>query len=129
MKHIESYKIFESSKKDIIQNCKDILLELDDERYRTRVRYFEKEGDDLPEEIEIEIIKGFNEFNKKDVEEYALRLVDYLATEGFKYHNYIVKKYSEVKSAMFFVEFKKLYNPVTRSWELSNRLKHTFNRT
>lgn len=85
MKHLNTYKIFESNQ-GILQDIKDILLELSDNGLLYRL--VDKNG--LPvidnfNEVYIYIDNGYRyfEFNK-DVKETILRLYQYMRELGFK---------------------------------------------
>lgn len=95
MKHLKEYKIFENLEDDlirwiniIINNCRDILLEAQDEGYRTRVSKspFMIETNKVSILCEIfipfKIGNGIKE-QKIRVTEYFNRLSEYLTEEGF----------------------------------------------
>ena len=87
MKHIKTYKIFEDVDKDIIQNCKDILLELNDDGFYTSVKEHREKAFGNRYYSECIIIRIVREkiFTKNMVEEYVMRLIDYLESEGFNH--------------------------------------------
>ena len=95
MKHLIDWKKFKSDLKNIILDCKDILLELEDNRISTKI--IKKDGD--PRFLAITISSdittnqsepayGHTEDNKIDFnvwEDELYRLKDYLESHGYKF--------------------------------------------
>jgi len=82
MKHLIKYKIFESSEDclEIKKTCEDILLELQDDGFEIDVRMGlnpSKNEWDYPDFINITLTK-INKFEEIDIQEYLLRIADYL---------------------------------------------------
>ena len=91
-------KFYESANKEIIQNCKDILLELDDIGFLTIVSGRYKSMNNhavIIDEIWISIIK--KEFSRSDVDDCVLRLIDYLGSEGFRQKDDKSKEYPSIR--------------------------------
>jgi hypothetical protein len=109
VKYLKSYN--ESSEKDIIQDCKDILLDLDDIGYKTIVYYLNSHtnlnffGDDVPDDFYNNFIQDLNkqkdiyvkieptlphlkELNEEDLakSDEILRLISYLGSCGYEYY-------------------------------------------
>lgn len=94
MKHIKTYQIFESKSFIDIDDINDILLDLKDEGFKIDVKkdhnasYDPSVGDyvELPERrvfenVMIKISIDTN-FNTREVEEYAERIIEYIKTKG-----------------------------------------------
>jgi hypothetical protein len=82
MKHIKTYKIFESTELNIKEDIKDIFLELEDAGFDVRVASLNHLD---PKEV---IIKsgsniGINTFLLEDIYEYILTCKSYLKEMGF----------------------------------------------
>jgi|ERR1035437_3657378 uncharacterized protein (UPF0335 family) len=90
MRHIKTYKVFESNKIDI-EDIKDILMELEDQGFIVGI----KEGDSdyynrVRGDIIITIAKRNSFFNTSEVEEYVDRVFEYIKSIGFNVKSSIV---------------------------------------
>ena len=80
----------ESVSDNIIEDCKDILLELSDVGFKVEVRYSKPDLHIIYPQIDYILVKINNNknFTYKDIKEYIERLKDYLGSDGW-----IVDKY------------------------------------
>lgn len=74
MKHLKTYKLFESNL-DIISQCDDILLELKDEGFKTKIS--------SPADWIIEVVISKSDFEWSDVNDTLLRLKDFIESNGY----------------------------------------------
>lgn len=74
MRYLKTYKIFESNL-DIISQCDDILLELKDEGFKTKIS--------SPTDWIIEITVSKSDFEWSDVNNTLLRLKDFMESNGY----------------------------------------------
>ena len=106
MRHIKTYKVFESNKIDI-EDIKDILMELEDQGFETKVQKDNlkdhKNGkpdyyDGVRNDISVIIERPYSNppfldrsyFNTKGVEEYVDRILEYIKQIGGVKANIIV---------------------------------------
>lgn len=137
MKHLKSYKIFESFTSgewsqsvltdEVWNDISDILLELEDDGFVTNKHLidFKKVSNKLCEDV-IEIVvnkRTTDDFNYEEVKDAFMRLIDYLEPYGW---NYSILYFGK----SHFIEFEcggkdplaKVYNPYTiPSVELLNK--------
>jgi hypothetical protein len=104
MKHIKTYKLFESlspSMENIVSTIKDILLELDDDGYNTSVRAREPFS---PKPITVEVGKSFNVIEyDREVKEVMSRVTEFLSKE-----NYTLTKHNIKYTDLHIWEFRRL---------------------
>ena len=100
MKHIKTYTLYESVLKtktfnesidipEVVNNCEDILLELDDQNFITNVIHTPHYPGSNPETIVLKIRRKLihgeydeeNLFKYSEIEEYVERTIDYLKAE------------------------------------------------
>jgi hypothetical protein len=108
MRHLKTYKIFESTYSDIPyglwDDISDILLELSDDGFLTTKHFddVKKVDNKLCEDV-IEIIVDKSapfwqkSFNYDEIEDVFNRLIDYLTSHGFKYCIFYFGEYSYIK--------------------------------
>lgn len=82
MKYLKKIFEFSETHENIKKECEDILLELNDEGFKTRCMDFGRDPFN-PEGISIEISKLRKEFTLGDINEVISRLQDYLNSKGF----------------------------------------------
>jgi hypothetical protein len=74
MRYLKKYKIFESHS-DIIDQCDDILIELRDEGFKTKVS--------SPTDWIVEVYVSKSDFNWEDVNNTLLRLKYFMESNGY----------------------------------------------
>jgi hypothetical protein len=103
MKHIKTYKVFESFSDEVWNDISDILIELEHEGFIASrdLHDFKKVSNKLCEDV-IEIIvnkHSTEDFNYEEVKDTFMRLIDYLEPFGW---NYSILYFSEY----IFIEFE-----------------------
>jgi hypothetical protein len=77
MKHLKSYKLFESIPSEMSEDIKDILLELNDGRKaKANISYLSKIGYYVI--FQLKDGENYEGFDFKDIEEYVFRIKEYL---------------------------------------------------
>ena len=93
MKHIKAYKVFESTEtkvfdQSVIDECKDILLELEDAGFKTNISSYFSSGVSIGKEHNKNWIQFYlsrkEEFDYSDIEDVVERLKSYLSEFGLK---------------------------------------------
>lgn len=84
MKHLDTYRLFESSD-EIVSTLKDIALDIEDDSFSVRVK--SHRFGDIEYEIKLAISKvkgnGLELFDVKDIYNCIKRIVDYMNSEGY----------------------------------------------
>jgi hypothetical protein len=83
VKHIKTYKLFESHTDDIIENVKDILLPINDMGYNVSVNHYILNGD--TNQLIIRVVTYVDKplLITDEVKEEFIRMKDYLQSEGY----------------------------------------------
>lgn len=90
MKYLKSYKIFESSNEDIIEDIRDLLVDLEDQYFSVSVFKRRVDYSTTNEDVFISIYKekksdfdSLDIFKYSDIEFYVERLINYMYDYGY----------------------------------------------
>lgn len=88
MKHIKKFRLFDELDKSAIDECKDILLELEDAGFKTNISSYFSSGVSIGKDHNKNWITFFfsrkQEFDYSDIEDVVERLKSYLSEFGLK---------------------------------------------